>query len=351
MALSEYTRSLLEDIERRIDPEIEDDYYSQWECFWNGNYEKQLFTPMRKAVTPAAVKYRGVHINDALYDFDLMLASELEGISKKLASGIEPLAIRANYGTGIMTSLFDAPIFEMPRETNTLPTTRSFNDSDKIREILDKGIPNLSGGFGGNVFGFGEYASEIFEKYPKIKKYVKIYHPDTQGPLDIAELLWGSEMFYEMYDDTDFVHGLLRLVTDTYKAFLDKWYTIVPKASGLSVHWGIVHRGNIMLRLDSAMNLSPDFYNEFSKPYDKELFDYFGGGCLHFCGRGDHYIESACEIENLYGFNLSQPHLNDMGKVFAAAERNGKKILQLRDAARYTEPHGVKNGIVYYNGR
>jgi hypothetical protein len=40
-----------------------------------------------------------------------------------------------------------------------------------------------------------------------------------------------------------------------------------------------------------------------------------------------------------------------MGKVFAAAERNGKKILQLRDAARYTEPHGVKNGIVYYNGR
>lgn len=351
MNLSEYTRSLLEDIERRIEPDVEEDYFSQWQCFWDGKIDVPVFSPMRKQKSSSSFSLKNVHINDALHAPDLMLAYELEGVSKKLAAGAEPLGIRANYGTGIMTSLFGAPIFEMPRETNTLPTTRSFNDSDKIREILDGGMPDLNGGFGGDVFKFGEYASEVFEKYPKIKKYVKIYHPDTQGPLDIAELLWGSEMFYEMYDDEDFVHGVLRLVTDTYKAFLDKWYTIVPKEKDISVHWGIVHRGNIMLRLDSAMNLSPDFYNEFSKPYDTEVFDYFGGGCLHFCGRGDHYIEDACEIESLYGFNLSQPHLNDMSKIFAAAEKSNKKILQLRDAHHYTMLHGVKNGIVYQNGR
>ena len=346
MILSDYTCSLLDDIENRINPEAEEDYLAQWKCFWNDEFQEPVFSPKRKNAAAPKIRLKNVHINDALHDFDLMLAYELEGVSKKLA-GNEPLSIRANYGTGIMTSLFGAPIFEMPREMNTLPTTRSFNDSDKIREILDGGMPDLFGGFGGDVLRFGEYCSQIFEKYPKIKKYVKIYHPDTQGPLDIAELLWGSEMFYEMYDDTDFVHGVMRLITDTYKAFLDKWYSIVPKEKELSVHWGIIHRGNIMLRLDSAMNLSPDFYNEFSKPYDRELFDHFGGGCLHFCGRGDHYVESACEIESLYGFNISQPHLNDMSKIFAAAERNNKKILQLRDASYYAELHGVKNGIVY----
>lgn len=30
---SSYTKALLEDIERRIDPEVEEDYRAQWEAF------------------------------------------------------------------------------------------------------------------------------------------------------------------------------------------------------------------------------------------------------------------------------------------------------------------------------
>ena len=78
-------------------------------------------------------------------------------------------------------------------------------------------------------------------------------------------------MFYEMYDDPDLVHSVMRLITDTYKAFMDKWYSIVPREKELSVHWSVMHRGNIMLRLDSATNISLDFYNEYSRPYDSEL--------------------------------------------------------------------------------
>ena len=347
MILSAYTSELLDDIERRIDSEVEEDYYAQWKSFWGGGFKGPVFRPMRKSVTPAGIALKNVHINDALHDTELMLDFELEGLSRKLSRPSDVLGIRANYGTGIISSMFGAQIFEMPRENKTLPTTRSFNDSDKIRDLLDRGVPSLTAGFGGDVLNFGEYCSEIFEKYPKIKKYVRIYHPDTQGPLDIAELLWGGEMFYEMYDDPDFVHDTLRLITDTYKAFLDKWYSIVPKERELSVHWNTMHRGNIMIRLDSAMNISCDFYNEFSKPYDKELFDYFGGGCLHFCGRGDHYIESACEIESMLGFNLSQPHLNDMKTIFSAAEKGGKRILSLRDAEEHTRICEAKCGIVH----
>lgn len=344
--LNDYTLSLLDDIEKRIDPETEEDYREQWRKFWYGEYDGVVFRPCRKKTSLPGVELKSVHINDAIKDFELMLDSELASLSKRLSSPAQSLGIRANYGTGIMSSLFGAEIFEMPRETNTLPTTKAFNDSDKIREIIEKGLPDLKRGFGGNVLFFGERCAEIFENYPKIKKYVEVYHPDAQGPLDVAELLFGGEMFYEMYDEPELVHAALRLITDTYKAFMEKWYGIFPKKEELSVHWGWMHKGPLMIRLDSAMNLSPEFYNEFSKPYDSELFDHFGGGCMHFCGRGDHFVPSLCEIEKLYGINLSQPHLNDMDKIFSAVGERGKRILGLPKAEKYAENTYLKKGTV-----
>ncbi len=85
----------------------------------------------------------------------------------------------------------------------------------------------------------------------------------------------------------------------------------------MNVHWGILrHRGAIVLRDDSAMNLSPELYKEFAAPYDEELLKRFGGGVVHFCGRGDHYIEELCSIPYVTGVNMSQPHLNDMEKIY-----------------------------------
>ena len=196
------------------------------------------------------------------------------------------------------------------------------------------------------MFNFGEICAQLFAKYPKIQKYVKVYHPDTQGPLDIAELLWGGEMFYEMYDNPDFVHNVLQLITDTYKSFMDKWYTIIPNNEGLSVHWSLMHKGNIMIRLDSAMNLPCEMYDEFSKPYDRQLLDHFGGGCMHFCGRGDHYIHSMCDIENMYGFNMSQPHLNNLEKIFDAAVAHNKRIVDMPRAEEYVIDSNIKNSII-----
>lgn len=330
MQLSDYTLALLDDIERRIDPEVEEDFAAQWRTFWDGKYDRPIFTPMRKKTNTPGVEVRNIHINDAIGDLSLMLDMQLADLSKRLSSANQALGIRSNYGTGIMTTLFGAEIFMMPREAATLPTTRSLNDSDAVRRILEAGMPSLTGGFGKDVFAFGEMCAEIFKNYPKIQRYVSIFHPDTQGPLDIAELLWGSEMFYEMYDDPDFVHGVLRLITDTYKAFLDRWYTIIPRTEGISTHWNWMHAGTIMLRNDSAMNLSPEMYSEFAFPYDNELLNYYGGGCVHYCGRGDHYIRILCGAPLLKGINLSQPHLNDMDEIFSAVRDNGKKILGLR---------------------
>ena len=322
------TIALLDSIERRIDPEVEDDFIEQWKDFTFDRFKGDIFTPCRKKVTPHGIIIDGVNINDAIDDYDLILRNQMMGVAASLCRTRNNICIRSNYGTGIMTSIFGAEIFKMPRQNNTLPTTRSLNDTEKIREIVEKGMPDLNTGFGRNVFEFGELCLEVFEKYPKIKKYVTLYHPDTQGPLDVSELLWGCEMFYAMYDEPELVHSLLRLVTDTYKAVLDKWYELVPRKSDINPHWAnFWHKGSIVLRDDSAMNLSPELYEEFGAPYDNELLETYDGGAIHFCGRGDHYIDIIAKMPKLYAVNLSQPQYNDMEKIYQNTVDKGIKIL------------------------
>lgn len=326
--LSSETIALIEDIEKRIDPDAEEDFKNQWKNFLDGNFEGAIFQPQRKKLSRSELDLKPININDAIVDYDLMLRSQLLGVSSALNSQAANLSIRANYGTGIMTSLFGAKIFNMPRSTNTLPTTHSFDDTEIIRDILSRGMPDTSTGFGKNVFDFAEICKEAFAKYPKISKYLAVYHPDYQGPLDVCELLWGGEMFYAMYDEPELVHDMLSLITETYTVMMNKWFEYFKPSDDIKPHWGnFWHKGNLVLRGDSAMNLSPEFYDEFSVPYDTILLERFGGGVMHFCGKGDHYIESLAAIPGINAINMSQPHYNDMEKIYQNTVDRGIMIL------------------------
>lgn len=339
LSLKPETTALLDDIESRIDPETEADFAAQWHDFLYGQTQTEHFTPQRKKKSSPAVVPPHININDALADVETMLVHQLSDVSRALNADRSNLCVRANYGTGILSSLFGAEIFEMPRNMNTLPTTRPFNDSEIIRELIQKGMPDLNEGFGARVFAFGKLWQQVCAQYPKIANHVSIYHPDLQGPLDICELMWGCEMFYAMYDEPELVHDMLALITDTYTAFLEQWFAMFPCDDDMNVHWGNMrHRGRIMLRCDSAMNLSPEFYEEFAMPYDAKLLARFGGGAMHFCGRGDHYIELLCSQPYLYSVNLSQPHLNDMEAIWRATVDRGITVLGFPGAYEREHP-------------
>ncbi len=84
-----------------------------------------------------------------------------------------------------------------------------------------------------------------------------------------------------------------------------------------------------MLRDDSAMNLSPEMFEEFIQPYDQRLLSEFGGGAIHFCGRGDHYIEHLSKMNKIFAINMSQPHYNDMERIYANTVDKGIAIVGL----------------------
>ena len=308
----------LEDLERRIDPRVEDALRREWTCFAGGEWRGDLFSPRRARVAPAQVAWPEVRINASLADTDLMALQQFGACSRSFEAGDGALmAVRCNYGTGILPSVFGAELFIMPEEMNTLPTSIPVKGGiDAIKAILDRGVPDPRTGLGARVFEMAERYLALFQRFPAIGGYVHLYHPDLQGPMDVCELLWGSSLFIDVLDHPDLVHALLSLITETYIRFMREWDKLAPGGGGHAVHWSMLHAGHLMLRDDSAMNFSPAMFGEFIQPYDQRLLDAFGGGAIHFCGKGDHYIGRMSGIRGLTAINLSQPEYNDMEVIF-----------------------------------
>jgi hypothetical protein len=324
----------LDDLEARIDPAEEECLLQEWIAFGDGRFSEPVFAPRRSAPCPPGIAWPRVSVNAALADFDAMALQQFGGCSDMLADGSGLLLnARCNYGSSILPSLFGVEPFIMDEAMDTLPTSRPINDVNAIRRLLERGVPDLYSGWGAQVLEMGRRFAEIAREYPNIGRYVFIYHPDLQASLDTCEVLWGASIFYALYDQPELVHALLELVTETYVRFMRAWHEIIPVQTRSSVHWGFGHQGTLMLRDDSAMNLSPRMFGEFVEPYDQHLLDVFGGGAIHFCGRGDHYIAQMGALRGLHAINLSQPELNNMETIFTNTIDRGINLLGLKREA------------------
>ncbi len=334
--MNDLLHACLADLDRRIDAEVEDRLHSDWRAFVGGDWRDGIFSPRRLRAAPPGVPWPEARVNAAFDDYDWMALQQFGMCSRSLEAGDGALlAVRCNYSTAIVPSLFGAELFMMDDETNTLPTSVPLKGrGDAIQSLLDRGVPDPRAGLGGRVFDMAERYLEFFRRYPAIGRYVSLYHPDLQGPMDVCELLWGSSLFVDTLDRPELVKALLELVTQTYLRFMEAWDALVPADPALSVHWAMMHAGHIMLRDDSAMNFSPRMFTEFILPYDQQLLDALGGGAIHFCGKGDHYIARMSSLRGLTAIQMSQPECNDMETIYRHTVDKGIKLLGLqREAA------------------
>jgi hypothetical protein len=335
----------LRELEHRVDPDTEAALFAQWQAFADGRVETDVFSPRRPKAAPAAVEWPHVLVNDALDDVDAMALQQFEGCSQALAEGSGALlAVRCNYGTAILPSLFGAELFLMDREIDTLPTCRPLAGGvEAVKRLLDAGVPDLEGGQGGQVFRMGRRFGEILEAFPKLSHCVYVFHPDLQGPMNVCEMLWGGTLYVDFYDTPDLIKGFLSLITDTYVAFMQRWREIVPPLDGYGVHWAMLHRGHIMIRDDAATNFSPEMFDEFIRPYDQRLLDTFGGGGVHFCGRGHHFVDKVADMAGVYSVNMTQPEHNDVETIYRHTVDRGVNLIGLdaeavNQAARSSRP-------------
>ena len=342
--MSQTLDACLADLEARLDEKQEEASRRAWRTFLAGECREEIFYPPARKPSPPKTKWPDVHINDAQDDFELMLLSQFQGVSNHLANGgAMCLGVRCNYGTGILPSLFGCDLFIMPRETNTLPTATPLHSREKMKALVAAGVPDPRAGLGGKVFDCAERFLDALRKHPKVGRCVALYHPDVQGPIDAAEVVWGSDIFLAFYEEPELLKDLLDLITRTYAAFMHRWYALVPPEDGESTHWEIRHRGRLMIRNDSLMNLSPSLYVEYVRPLDQRLLDEFGGGAIHFCGKGSHYIEAMSQVRGLHGIQMSQPHLNDMETIYRHTVDKGIPLLSFdRKTAEAAKAAGRK---------
>jgi hypothetical protein len=237
------------------------------------------------------------------------------------------MAVRSNYGVCISSATFGCELRMMDPELDTLPTSMPLGDGDRIEALITAGKPDVTTGYGARVYAMGQVFKALMAEYPRIQRYVRVYHPDLQSPIDTCELVWGSDVLLAFYEQPDRVHRFLDLLTETYIDHVKTWSAIHPFDPEINAHWGMMHKGNIVLRTDSGMNVSPEMYAEFIRPYEQRCFDACGGGVIHFCGRGDHFIPAMTTLQGLTGINMSQPHLNDMEVIYHHTVDQGIPLL------------------------
>jgi len=340
----------LNDLQRRIDESREADRLRAWVEFLGGRCPTDEFLPPERPPAPPKVAWPRPRVNETLEDFDAMLLQQFRGVSDVLEHGGRgALGVRSNYGTGIVPTLFGCELFLMADEQDTLPAARPLGSDDAIRRLLDRGLPDLNAGLGRRVFECGRRLRDTLARFPVLDRWVWLYHPDAQGPIDVAEVVWGSDMFYAFYEDPPLLKDFLNLATETYIAFLRRWYEIVPHRTPYAVHWGLMHKGTIMLRNDSLMNLSPQAYVEFVRPLDERCFDALGGGAIHFCGRCEHYIEPMSHCRGLTAVNLGQPYMNDTETIARHTVDKGIHIVGLFGDFPRTRGHTLR-GLAHRQG-
>lgn len=315
----------LEDIEARLVPETEDEVEAAW-LKWARHENTEHFEGCPRPARASKLDWPSICVNDAFADHELMLLSQFANVNMALEQGSgRPLYVRANYGVGNVATTFGAPLFMMEREMNTLPNVRMIGPEKAVEFARGEAEPDIEKGNFADIWYIAERFAEIRDRYPNIGRYVRFEQPDLQGPMDNCELLWGSEIFYELYDDPDTIHMLLGRVTDLLDHLIARWNGMFPRGDRTCSYFSHIESGGIAIRDDSAMNLSPAFFDEFIAPYDGRLLKKYGG-VVHFCGRGDHYIDSLTRLEGLHGINMSQPHLNDMERILSATADRGINI-------------------------
>lgn len=279
---------------------------------------------------------------EILADREHMLVSELAGVYAGCLLKDDRLpSVRANYGTSILPSLFGCAVHTF---SDNLPVALALHDTDKIRALVDAGVPDLRAGQGGAVLDTVAFYKEAFAPYPKIREWVSINLADTQGPMDAAEIVWGgTEMFVELYENPALAHRFLGLITDTMAAFTRVHQAIDGQPfDGACGPWGAL--GRVCVREDASVCLSGEMYDTFCKPYTQRLLDTFGG-CIHWCGDGKAWWRSLIRLRHLSGVNPLQGQYYDPVEMHEACRTQHVMIWQWSTGLTPAQRERIRTGF------
>lgn len=261
-----------------------------------------------------------------------------------------PLQIRSNHGVGILASLFGSQVRCVD---NQMPWMEPIHDQHLIQAVLARGIPDLEKSIGGKVFQTYRYFRDRLREYPVCQSAIRLTQPDLQGPFDVAAMLIGTDIYYQIFDASEHLHALLELITETYIRYrlaLQPLLNDQISSESVSVH-GCIIGGKVLIKDDTACaTLSETQYQEFSKTYNERIFRFFQGGSLHYCGVARDWHHRQLESRELKGIQYGNPEFHSIESLYKQWEPLRVPILWWgynQDAAFLESVYrtGIKTGV------
>ena len=264
------------------------------------------------------------------------------------------LNVRVNYGLATVPSLFGAKV----RVDDATTWVEPLHGSEAIREMVDRGMPDLTAGLGGKALETEAYFRDILHEHG-LAPHVHMFQVDSQGPWDIACLLWGEEIYLALSDEPDLVHALLDLIVETSIAFVKRQKAILGEPLDEMYHWWYWVPGGVRVVDDTSITLSPAMYTEFSRPYNQRIFSAFGNGYIHYCGHGLQSQDLRMATPGLVGIETWADqawHNPDftLDKMWRRAAEHKVTICWIGPGLPTERPAGLNTGLVYgfwENGR
>jgi len=244
---------------------------------------------------------------------NMLLARVVPGL---LLKDDNPLAIRNDHGTVQVSSLLGGT---WHLHEDNYPWLESFHNTAAIERIAGASDLDVENSVMQRSFNTLEFYKDRLAAHPPLDEFIQISMPDLQGPMDTAEQLWGSDIYYAFVDKRDLLDRLLARVVEATVELSEKYRRLAhdrlePFAN---TQHGYVIPGRLLIRNDSAIMLSPAMYADVVRPHDARLLNSVGKGAIHFCGNGEHLIDKMVEIPDLLGIDLGQPEMMNVPRIHA----------------------------------
>lgn len=239
-----------------------------------------------------------------------------------------PCTIRCNFGCVVIASLFGGRVEQV--EENP-PWIRPFETLAEFKRALDRDPLDFSQGWSPRVIEMYQFYRQVLSDYPKLQELIKLVLPDLQGPIDTAELLRGSALYMDFYDNPDLVSQAMSVIATAQVGFARYLAPYLSEGlEGFSHQHGFMICGNILIRDDSSIMISPETYREQVAPHDEFVLRELSGGGIHCCGRFDHAVEEFLALPSIRCLDLGDPQMNDLDTIYATARERRIPLIRIQ---------------------
>ncbi len=327
--------ALLERLDRTFDPMVEaalDERHLRAVC-----YEPVDRLPVViPCAEPLPEELAPYPLAEAFADPAKMLWNELglawqTSIARRHLIGDDlPATVRANFGTVLVASCFGGTV---EQHGENPPWVRHFGSREEFARAVEStevaATSVVTSPLVERAVEFMEYYREVLGRFDTLGRVVKVTIPDLQGPLDNAAMLRGSGLFIDALDDPAFFNDMLGRMAEAQVALWRRFQPLaVNEPDGFVHQHGVMVRGNILIRNDSTVMVSPDLYRDQVAPHDERVMRAIGGGAIHSCGCIDHVVPVYLEGPSLRSVDYGQSQMNDVDAHYAAA--SGRRVALVR---------------------